>query len=246
MAASKSLKSSSSLSDEGHSDFDSIRKLGDKLVAQLDLSQSHDLLSRWMAHYVAQLIAAADAAPRGKARTAAQKACAAAILELWSHRADLYRDRAPLGAIEPIMRTLAALDPEAPRPFHFREILGIELPLGDKQARQWFELARDLDFASRLLIDFLIRRAAEDAIDQTVDWIAAARAAGLLDGADIRLTAALADKLGQARLDREAEARRLKSQLERLSGFLGAANGLKTVLMAELAALETPAPEARD
>jgi hypothetical protein len=91
----------------------------------------------------------------------------------------------------------------------------------------------------------LIRRAADDAVDQTADWIATARAAGLADGPDIRLTAALAEKLRQARLDREAEVRRIKSQLERLSAFLGTANGLKTVLMDELAALEAPDPNAR-
>lgn len=208
------------------------------LVEQLDLSESHDLLSRWMAHYVAGLIMAAERSRSGRARDEAQRICASAIVELWSHRANLFGGRQPLGSIEPILHTLVALDPNAKQSFHFPEILGFDLPKREEQARAWFELARDLDFSARLLIDFLIRRAAADAVDQTADWIDAARNAGLVDGPDIQLRAALVARLERAKQDGVAEKRRLEDQLRRLSAFIDAANGFKELVVAEIEALQ--------
>ena len=78
-------------------------ELGKQLSALLD---EWDVLGRWMAHYVAELITAAEAADGGVATAAARSRAAQEILLLWSHRATLPRPY-PLESFD---RILAALD----------------------------------------------------------------------------------------------------------------------------------------
>ena len=89
-----------------------------KLVDELGKDPPPDTLSRWMAHYVAELIDAAVNAPVGK-RAALRRKCFETILELWSHRADLPRGRRPFEELEPIARALESLDPNNERPRFF-------------------------------------------------------------------------------------------------------------------------------
>ena len=95
---------------EESSRFDQVLSLGVKLVDELDLESSVDTLGRWMAHYVAELMDRADnAAP--EERAALRKSCSDAILELWSHRAELPDGKRPFEDLEPIMRAIESLDP---------------------------------------------------------------------------------------------------------------------------------------
>ena len=57
--------------------------LGKRLVAQL--GAKGDVLTSWMAHHVADLMARAEAAPPAE-KAVAQEACARAVLDLWRHR----------------------------------------------------------------------------------------------------------------------------------------------------------------
>ncbi len=73
------------------------------LVRELGLEESSDTLSRWMAHHISGLIVAAREDP------ARRDECAAAILELWCHRAVMPDGHRPFEDVEPIFHLLDRL-----------------------------------------------------------------------------------------------------------------------------------------
>lgn len=158
--------------------FDDVLKLGKQLVAELGLDQSADTLSRWMAHYIAELIHSAEIANE-KNRDEQRSKCASAILELWNHHTAMPNGRRPFQDYEPILRTLESLDPNSNIPRYFR-------PVRETAAKQqkntesatWLDSADKLDYTARLLIRFCLTCAARDAVDKSKKWVALAEAAG--------------------------------------------------------------------
>lgn len=82
---------------------DNALKLGKELAALLD---EWDVLGRWMAHHIAELITSAEATEGDTDAAAARSRAAHEILLLWSHRTTLPRPY-PLESYD---RILAALD----------------------------------------------------------------------------------------------------------------------------------------
>ena len=181
--------------------------LGRKLVDQLGAEPPVDTLSRWMAHYVAELIdAASNAAP--EERAAAERKCFETILELWGYRAELPDGRRPLENLEPIVRALESLDPDNEMPRFFRSV------------------RRSIDKTEeRILIGYTLADAARSALDKSKDWVAAAEKAGTGPGFVHVLTSFVAGgRDGDGRSDgKELERKRLSDQLERLEAFTNAA-----------------------
>lgn len=70
-----------------------------------------DTLGRWMAHHVAELLAAVDAAPNEKLRRERQNEAVQAILKLWTHRSTYENRVNPLSELKPIIRVIRTLDP---------------------------------------------------------------------------------------------------------------------------------------
>ena len=95
--------------------FTEVMALGQKLVEELGQEPPPDTLSRWMAHYIAELMDAATNAPSAK-RAAFRRECFETVLELWSHQADLPAGRRPFEDLEPIGRALESLDPSNETP----------------------------------------------------------------------------------------------------------------------------------
>jgi hypothetical protein len=62
-----------------------ILSLGNKLVEELKLADSNDTLSRWMAHYLAELMTQAESAT-GEAKANLEKQCFETILKIWANR----------------------------------------------------------------------------------------------------------------------------------------------------------------
>lgn len=66
-------------------------------------SETHQILTRWMAHRIAELIERQDTVPDEVAREAARRECADLILRLWSRRED-WPARAPLSNIKSLFQ----------------------------------------------------------------------------------------------------------------------------------------------
>lgn len=82
-------------------------ELGRRIVAGLMLGD--DVVAQWMAHLVAEKIAAAERAPGGATRDAAVAECVELILKLWAHRHTLPPNMRPLRELDPLLRTLKSL-----------------------------------------------------------------------------------------------------------------------------------------
>lgn len=85
------------------------------------MEQSVDTLTRWMAHYIAELIQSAETAS-AEDRPDKMARCAEAILELWKHRSALPNGKRPFEDIEPILQGLESLDPHTDGPRYFRPL----------------------------------------------------------------------------------------------------------------------------
>ena len=89
-------------------------QLGEQIVKELELERSDDILGRWLAHHVAELMQAARAAQRSgtsQEATDASQQCRTAILQLWRHRSDWPHGWPPPRAVE-ITKRFNELDEE--------------------------------------------------------------------------------------------------------------------------------------
>ena len=93
--------------------------LGNEIVKELKLEPGGNTLSRWMAHYIAEKIAASENM-EGAEKSDAELKCFETILSLWQHLSAFPDGRRPFESFEPIFRALGCLDPESTDPFYFQ------------------------------------------------------------------------------------------------------------------------------
>ena len=158
--------------------------LGKKLVEELGLDPSVDTLGRWMAHYIAQLIAESESATVEDKQEKSEK-CATAIVSLWEHRSVMPSGKRPFEDIEPILRALASLDPLNDAPRYFRD--ASESASGTKQPEEvinWLEVAKGLDNCAKILIVYCLTMAAQNAVTKSKEWASLASAAGMKEDVD--------------------------------------------------------------
>jgi hypothetical protein len=155
--------------------------LGTRVVEELGPDQSVDTLARWMAHYVAELIKAAETASDDE-RQAKMVACASAILDLWERRGRFPNGMRPFQELDGILRTLESLDLDRTTPRYYPSPLDLTRDEGDAEAREWLNAAKGLDYSARLLIRYCLARAAESALDRSKEWVSLAEEAGMDKG----------------------------------------------------------------
>lgn len=159
--------------------------LGRALVKQLGLDPGVDTLSRWMAHYIAELIESAEAA-KVEDRPAKLAKCADAILSLWERRHQLPDGKRPFEDFEPILRALESLDLTIDAPRYFRSArMAADTTEQNAETKKWLELIDGLDYTAKILIRYCLTQAAQTALDKSKDWVRLADAAGLEDGGDL-------------------------------------------------------------
>lgn len=159
--------------------FDGVLALGRKLVEELGHEPSVDTLGRWMAHYIAELMDQASTVPPDE-RLAAQRRCFDAVVELWRHRAALPLGARPLEAMDPVVRAIASLDPDAAAHRYARPFwAGVKDQAPESQAVRWLKVADNTDYAARLLIGYALGKAADVALDSSAEWVKLATDAGL-------------------------------------------------------------------
>jgi len=90
-----------------------IIQLGKSLIDELGLTHTHNILSRWMAHYLAELLLRIEGITQDNEVFALKKEAADLILKLWSAREDLPIAH-PQKNLQQIIETLEAIqDTEA-------------------------------------------------------------------------------------------------------------------------------------
>jgi hypothetical protein len=123
-----------------------ILDLGNKLVAELKMVDSSDTLSRWMAHYVAELITSAENA-EGEMKAALEKECFDTILKLWANRDATPKGIRPLASLKDAMMLLNKIAYKFDGNWH-RYLEGSDNP--------WKKFGVDVNDANRDIIRLLV------------------------------------------------------------------------------------------
>jgi hypothetical protein len=188
---------------------ESVLELGQKLVNELVLDQ-FDTLGRWMAHYIAEKIAAAQSAGEEE-RQQRLSECCDEILRLWSHRRNFDRSVRPLESFEPVFRALNSLDPDnASNRFFDR----VEEDNESDETREWLRLASEADEAARHVISHCLSRAADSSLNREREWVTLASRFSMNDDDFKALSQLLGEKNYAAKRKKE-----LVNKLELLSAI---------------------------
>ena len=174
-----------------------------------------------MAHYIAELIQDAEKAS-AEERPEKMRACCDAILNIWKHRQTLPDGRRPFQEMEPMLRTLASLDPENSTPRYFHSVrTAAEDGKETDEVTSWLQLIDNLDYSARILIRYCLAQAAQNALDKSVQWIGLAEAAGADEGVEFPLVRIIIqeDSTLKASDPDEEERKRLKNRIMRLQEF---------------------------
>lgn len=215
---------------------DGVVALGKKLVDELGLDQSVDTLGRWMAHYVAEKMEAAESAT-GDVRDQKKAECKDAILELWAHRRNLPTGQRPFEEFEQIFRVMQTLNLDDPMPRYFREAR-LAAAKDDKSslAKQWLDKASELDYTARTLIRYCLANAAQEAVDKSRDWVALAESAGVHKEIDLTAIRAIVED-GEALMQGNPDSKtrtRMEDLLQRLEAFTAVSSALSLDLRVKL------------
>lgn len=206
---------------------DYILELGRKLVAELGLDNSVDTLGRWMAHYIAELISKAEESS-GEAKVVAENACFAAVLSLWQHRAELPNGTRPFEELEPVLRTIESLEPEREiYRYHRSARPQANEEVDTPEQQKWLDLAEGLDYSAKLLIGYCLSEAANAALDKSKKWVGIAEVLGDNSASEIAIQFLLdIDEVNKAHDPNEKARSQLSERIQRLRGFISAADSL--------------------
>ncbi|HHN5536063.1 AVAST type 3 anti-phage protein Avs3b [Klebsiella pneumoniae] len=241
--------SSSSDMTEPSTRYTAIIELGKKLVDELELNDSVDTLSRWMAHHISELIYDAEHCTDDIVRTTKQAEIRDSIWSFWSNRYELPIGTRPFQELEPILRTLKGLDPENEQPRFFspyRDLINVEKETSEVQ--KWLTAAKDIDSAAKILIDYCLSLAAENAIDKSQEWVKLAQKAGLDEDVDLLEIRIFQLRGNPANTDNPNNAQRriLEKRQKRLDAFLLLGSLLNEQLKSQLEALPAIEDEPTD
>ena len=216
--------------------------LGRALVEELGLDPGVDTLSRWMAHYIAELIEDAETA-KIEDRPAKSAKCADAILGLWKRRHQLPNGKRPFEDLEPILRALESLDPADDTPRYFRSPrVAADETEQNAETRKWLELADGLDCSAKILIRDCLTRAAQTALDRSKEWVVLAENAGLEDGIDLPVIRIITDESDLTKASEPDDIARkiLEDRINRLDGFKKMADARASDLRRQLKQAHVP------
>lgn len=220
--------------------YTAIIKLGKKLVEELALNDSVDTLGRWMAHHIAELIYDAENTTDETARIAKQLKIRDSVWAFWANRYELPIGNKPFEELAPILRALKSLDPENQQPRYFFPYPGqANIENESTESQKWLKTAESIDSTSKILIDYCLSLAAENAIDKSQEWVELAQKAGLDEDIDLiefrvfQLRGNPSNKSNPNNVQR----RILEKRQKKLAAFLSLATQLDVQLKSQLEAL---------
>ncbi|MFC7910337.1 hypothetical protein [Streptomyces nigra] len=156
------------MTPEDAANFERTLELGKEIAASLS---DHDVLGRWMAHHIGDLIIRAEAAAEAEADNL-QRETATAVLAFWKHRAALPINRPPLDTFEPIFTALARLsEPQNPWDFYRTFRPGSEPSEDDLAGTPLLGLALNLEETVHRVVREIVVVASREAADREAKWL---------------------------------------------------------------------------
>jgi hypothetical protein len=165
---------------------EAVLELGKHLVQQLQLDESVDTLSRWLAHTLAEKITEIGQAPPDQKPTL-QSEVIELILKLWAHRRDFPRGMRPFEELEDLARVLRQLDPEDKGPRYFSAATSQDTEAAAPEAKAWLQRALAIDNAARATIGYCLVAADGATPGDATQWADLAEAAGLDRDIEIKI-----------------------------------------------------------
>ncbi|MHA7264106.1 hypothetical protein ACX80W_12985 [Arthrobacter sp. TMN-37] len=150
------------------SNADRSLQLGRDLADALDRS---DVVGRWMSHHLAELITRCEQNPDDQELAATTREV---VLKLWEHKSGAPFRVKPLTYLQPVLRAIARLDPNAdPWAFFrpFEEVPNVE----NLSTYPLLQMACDIDREVGRLIRLSVGTAAEQAISREESWVIAGK-----------------------------------------------------------------------
>ncbi|RBQ29472.1 hypothetical protein [Aliarcobacter vitoriensis] len=139
-----------------------IIKLGEKIVDELLLSDGVDTLSKWMAHYIAELIEKAKYA-EGEEKEKYEKECFETILKLWGEMYKVPNAKAPLSRFEKIYELCdEMMSKDKYRYFHAKH---------EDDSNEFLVLAKVVDKLSKKIVQNAFFLAYQDAVKEEKEWL---------------------------------------------------------------------------
>lgn len=219
--------------------------LGKQLVDSLGDEHSADVMSRWMAHYIAEQLTAIETAAEPE-KAIAEERCFSAILSLWKHRASLPPGHRPFENFDALFRALEQLDPENPRGFYFGVWPAQEQPkTGPIETLVKFMM--NVDRSARILIELALVEATQKAADdETKMMLRDAVSTGVdRDIEAIKNLVELGNRFAPNQTENAKLIKRLRDRLQTLDEFTLASKAVRAALQKELRQLEA-APKTSD
>lgn len=189
--------------------------LGKRLLAQLKLGD--DETAQWMAHALAERINDAENAPPEK-RVAAQNSCAELVFQLWERRYSLPAQLRPLRSLEPLLRTLNSLDASNGPRFRFMQERPADVKV-EEGVEKTLDLAVKLDDAARILVQYFLATAAEQASEKTRPWIESAIDARADVALEVRVVSFVDGGLDRSSDEAKVARETLKNKIRKLEIF---------------------------
>ncbi|MGW3911982.1 hypothetical protein ACWEBX_10715 [Streptomyces sp. NPDC005070] len=153
---------------EDAASFERTLELGKEIADSLS---ENDVLGRWMAHHIGDLIIRAENATGAEADGIRREAVSA-ILALWNHRTALPSRTPPLDAFEPVFRALERLSgPQDPWSFYRMFPPGREPSEDDMVGAPLLRIALGLEETVRGVAGEIVALAAQEAASKEAKWL---------------------------------------------------------------------------
>jgi hypothetical protein len=154
-----------------------VLKLGKKLVSELSTEGRTDTLTKWMAHYLAELFDKIDKA-KGAEKKALESETVDVILRIWKHRWTLPNGRRPLENFLPLLNLLNKLDAGDKDSYFYPQIPFKEKNTKSKQTKAekgltfWLQIAESIDKTARVWLTEAFHQAATCIADpEAKSWL---------------------------------------------------------------------------
>lgn len=198
-----------------------------------------------MVHYITEQISIAETTT-GSEKIKAEQQCFETILKLWERRSSLPNNRYPFKNFESIFKVLNRLDPENTQPYYFDNSHSqMNVNKGNEETESetdevqtWVNIALGVDHAARVLIDFALKQAACNTVDEeTIAWLE--NAAGISDENDVSVIIQLVGETQESEPEEDEESleetrRYLQSRIDKLTTFTEISDLLRAELIQEL------------
>lgn len=165
---------------------EAVISLGKRLVEQLELGEGVDILSRWLAHVLAEKISAAEGIAQGAPeRSEVEKETIDLILRLWEHRRDFRSGARPFEELEPLAAALQILNPEAKRGLYLDPLQTPRFESANPAPKEWLQRAIAVDRAAQDAVRYCLLAAYEAEPGSGGEWADLASKIGRTTDAEV-------------------------------------------------------------